>query len=220
MLQNMPPDKKGSFFNINDWNKFMVKLINDFGNIAAFGREVQCQFNHPPRSDSMKELVEILAPKVQQLMTTLNCLSIFHPTNKLHNLTLTLAPNKAIISHLPSAICPQFHAKVNVFHAKVNLFHCSDPDNALSPAIFYFLAKFISKIEKVCKNFPMEYNDTFPPEKVGLKPVCYENPRTRDADIKARPWPLDHVLFASTKNLIINILLSHPLQCSVTPLQC
>ena len=148
MLQAMPLEKRGSFFNITDWNEFKIKLIDDFGNLTAFGCEVQHQFNHPPRSDSMKELVEILSPKVQQFVTTLNCLVIFHPTNKLHNLTLTPALNKAIISHLPSAIRPQLHAKVTIFH-------CSDPDNAVSPAIFYFLAKFISKMEKVCKNFPM-----------------------------------------------------------------
>ena len=90
----------------------------------------------------MKELVNVLAPKVQQLVTTLNCLTIFHPMNKLHNLTLTPALNEAIICCLPSAIRPRFHAEVNIVH-------CSDPDNALSPAIFYFLAEFSSKMEKV-----------------------------------------------------------------------
>ena len=110
MLQAMLLDKRGSFFNITDWNKFKNKLINDFGNVTAYRCEVQCQFNHSPRSDSMKELVDVLAPKVQQLVTTLNCLAIFHPTNKLLNLTLTPALNKAIISapsfcHPPSIPC-------------------------------------------------------------------------------------------------------------------
>ena len=62
---------------------------------------------------SIKELVEFLAPKVQNLVTNLECTAVFHSTNLLQNLTRTPALNKAIINHLPSSIRPQFYTKVN-----------------------------------------------------------------------------------------------------------
>ena len=104
MLRTMPLDKRGSFLNITNQNEFKNKLINDFGNVAAFGREVQRQFNQSPRSDSMKELVDVLAPKVQQLVTTLKCLANFHPSNKFHNLTLPSPKPSLAIFLLASAL--------------------------------------------------------------------------------------------------------------------
>ena len=70
--------------------------------MAAFGRKVQNQFSHLSKLDLIKELVEVLAPKVQQLVTNLDCIAVFHPTDLLNNPTLSLALNKAIINHLPS----------------------------------------------------------------------------------------------------------------------
>ena len=95
MLQAMSFEKRDSFFKINDWDKFKNKFINDFGNVTAFGREVQHQFSLSPRTDSMKDFIKVLAPKVQQLVTNLDCIAVFHPTDLLHNLTLTPAINEA-----------------------------------------------------------------------------------------------------------------------------
>ena len=77
--------------NITYWYEFNDKLISNFGNVAVCGQKVHCQFNISPRTDSMKELVEDLAPRVNTLVNTLNCIEIFH---LLHNLTLTPALNK------------------------------------------------------------------------------------------------------------------------------
>ena len=47
-LQALPLNKKGPFNNISDWNEFKIKLIDEFGSIDIFGRDVNQIFDLLP----------------------------------------------------------------------------------------------------------------------------------------------------------------------------
>ena len=47
-LQAIPLIKKGPFNNISDWNVFKAKLIDEFGSIDIFGRDVNQTFDLLP----------------------------------------------------------------------------------------------------------------------------------------------------------------------------
>ena len=48
-IQAIPVDKRGSLNNITDWNVFKIKLIEEFGSIDIFGRDVNQIFALLPR---------------------------------------------------------------------------------------------------------------------------------------------------------------------------
>ena len=108
-----------------DWNRFKDKLISSFGNVAAFKRKVHRQFNLSSRTNSIKELVGDLAPRMQTLVTTLESIAVFHPNDLLNKLTLTPPLKEAIIKHLPPVIHPQFHT-VNEF-TKLSTYNTKSP---------------------------------------------------------------------------------------------
>ena len=52
-LQAIPINKRGPFNNISDWTTFKTKLIEEFGSIDIFGRDVNQVFNLLPRYESV-----------------------------------------------------------------------------------------------------------------------------------------------------------------------
>ena len=57
-LQAIPLAKQGSLNNIIDWPTFKTKLIEEFGSIDIFGRDVNQVFNLLPRYMSVQEITE------------------------------------------------------------------------------------------------------------------------------------------------------------------
>ena len=57
-LQAIPLAKQGSLNNIIDWPMFKTKLIEEFGSIDIFGRDVNQVFNLLPRYMSVQEITE------------------------------------------------------------------------------------------------------------------------------------------------------------------
>ena len=72
--------------------------------------------------------------------------------------------------------------------------------------VFYFLSTFISDLEKAFKNFPKEYEDTFPPLKVCKNPVWYEKLKKQDyasnTNLKnTSPKPCAHCTYKEFNNV-------------------
>ena len=55
-LQALPLSKKGPFNNISNWNEFKIKLIDEFGSIDIFGRDVNQIFELLPSYESVQEV--------------------------------------------------------------------------------------------------------------------------------------------------------------------
>ena len=70
-LQAIPANKRGSLNNITDWNMFKIKLIEEFGSIDIFSRDVNQIFALLPRFESVQEVAEELSPKIKTLQANL-----------------------------------------------------------------------------------------------------------------------------------------------------
>ena len=65
-LQAIPANKSGSLNNNTDWNVFKIKLIEEFGSIEIFGRDVNQIFALLPRFESVQEVAKrICLPRLR-----------------------------------------------------------------------------------------------------------------------------------------------------------
>ena len=86
-LQALP--LKGPFVHITNWQDFKICLIEEFGSIDIFGRDVNQMFDLLPRYESVQEVAEDLSPKIKTLQANLKVIQQFHDLEDLHSVALT-----------------------------------------------------------------------------------------------------------------------------------
>ena len=133
-LQAIPLSKRGPFNNITDWNTFKTKLIEEFGSIDIFGRDVNQVFNLLPRYESVQEVAEDLSHKIKTLQANLEIMQDFHDKEDLHSVALTQTLVQNIMKSLPLEVRPSFNDQFSKFRDQC-------PANVRPPARFLFLAK-------------------------------------------------------------------------------
>jgi len=174
-LQAIPLAKQGPFNNIIDWPTFKTKLIEEFGSIDIFGRDVNQVFNLLPRYESVQEVAEDLSPKIKTLQANLNIMENFHNKENLHNVALTQSLVQNIMKSLPIEVRPSFNDQFSKFRKQC-------PDNVRSPATFLFLAQFVDELEKNYRSTPFLYDLDLNPSSVGINVI-------RQEDSKPKPQP-------------------------------
>ena len=100
-LQALPPHKQGPFVNSDDWKDFKINLIEEFGSIDIFGRDVNQMFDLLPRYESVQEVAEDLSPKIKTLQANLKVIQQFHSVKDLHSVALTQNLVHNIMRSLP-----------------------------------------------------------------------------------------------------------------------
>ena len=137
-LQAIPLAKRGPFNNITDWTTFKTKLIEEFGRIDIFGRDLNQVFN---RYESVQEVAKDLSHKIKTLQANLEFMQNFHDKEDLHSVALTQTLVQNIMKSLPLEVRPSFNEQFSKFRDQF-------PANVQPPATFLFLAKFLEKLEK------------------------------------------------------------------------
>ena len=140
-LQAIPLAKRGPFNNITDWNTFKTKLIEEFGSIDIFRRDVNQTFNRLPRYESVQEVAEDLSPKIKTLQANLDIMQNFHNKEDLHRVALTHSLEQNIMKSLPLEVGPSFNDQFSKFCKQC-------PANVQPPSTFLFLAQFVDELEK------------------------------------------------------------------------
>ena len=88
-IQAIPLNKRGPLNHITDWDTFRVALIEEFGSINVFDREVNQLFNLLPRYESVQEVAKDLAPKIMSLQSNLKTMEQFHKLEHFHSVAIT-----------------------------------------------------------------------------------------------------------------------------------
>ena len=140
-LEAIPMDKQGLLNDITEWERFKERLIEEFGSIDVYGRDVNQDFALLTRFESVQECAEILAPKIKKLQSNLNIMQEFFGLEILHNVTFTQQLVHNIMKSLPLEVKSSFNEKYADFRDL-------RPENVKSPITFEFLAKFVYKMEK------------------------------------------------------------------------
>ena len=166
-LQAIPLSKRGPFNNITDWNTFKTKLIEEFGSIDIFGRDVNQVFNLLPRYESVQEVAEDLSHKIKTLQANLEIMQDFHDKEDLHSVALTQTLVQNIMKSLPLEVRPSFNDQFSKFRDQC-------PANVRPPATFFFLATFVEKLEKNYRSTPYLYDLDLNPSSVGINVVRQE----------------------------------------------
>ena len=130
-LQALPPLKRGPFIDIDNWKDFKINLIEEFGSIDIFGRDVNQMFDLLPRYESVQEVAEDLSPKIKTLQSNLKIIQQFHNVEDLHKVALTPTLVQNIMRSLPLEGRSSFNKQFMHFR---NL----NPGNVRSPATFLF----------------------------------------------------------------------------------
>ena len=116
LTQNtIPLAQQGPFNNIIDWPTFKVKLIEEFGSIDIFGRDVNQTFQLLPRYESVQEVAEDLSPKIKTLQANLEIMQNFHNKEDLHSIALTQHLVQNIMKSLPPEVRPSFNNQFSKF---------------------------------------------------------------------------------------------------------
>ena len=170
--QAIPLSKRGPFNNIIDWPTLKVKLIEEFGSIDVFGRDVNQTFNLLPCYESVQEVAEDLSPKIKTLHANLIIMENFHNKENLHSVALTQPLVQNIIRSLPMELRPSFNNQFSKFREQC-------PDNVRPPATFSFLAKFVDKLEKNYRSTPYLYNLDLTLSNIGVKVVRQETSKNK-----------------------------------------
>ena len=102
MRQAMPLPKRKPLTNILEWDEFKSRLILEYGSLHEFGRSVQQQFLHISQFSTKREVVEILAPRIKELISVIECVGIYHNISTVQNIILNTTLNQAIVKCLPS----------------------------------------------------------------------------------------------------------------------
>ena len=98
----MPSSKRKPLINILEWDDFKRSLFLEYGSLHEFGRSVQSQFLHLPQFSTKREVAKILAPKVKELITVVECVGIYHKISTVQNIIINTTLNNAIVKCLPS----------------------------------------------------------------------------------------------------------------------
>ena len=85
---------------------FKAKLIEEFGSVDIFGRDVNQIFNLLPRYESVQEIAEDLSPKIKTLQANLNIMENFHNKENHHSIALTQSVVQNIMKSLPMEVRP------------------------------------------------------------------------------------------------------------------
>ena len=140
-LQAIPLNKQGSFVHITNWQDFKTCLIEEFGSIDTFGRDVNQLFDLLPRYESIQEVAEDLSTKIKTLQANLKVIQQFHDLEDLQSVALTQSLVHNIIRSLPMEGRSSFNEKFQHFRSL-------DPANVRPPATFQFLAQYVICLEK------------------------------------------------------------------------
>ena len=111
MNQAIPLSKRGSLANIIDWPTYKARLIEEFGSIDIFGRDVAGVFKHLPCYESMQEVAEDLAPKIKTLQANLEVVKQFHDadTSTMSHLPPTSVHHEVLPHRSPSIFQREIH---------------------------------------------------------------------------------------------------------------
>ena len=180
MLQAIPLNKRWSFNNINDWSSFKTRLIEEFGSIDIFGRDVNQIFDFLPRYKIVQEVAEDLAPKIKTLQANLEIIKQFQDMEDLHNISLTQHLVQNVMRSLPIEVRSSFNNQFMEFRG-------NDHANIRPPATFLFLAQYVNKLEKNYRTNPSRFDLNFSPLNVGIKPVWYGSPGYNSKTPLGRP---------------------------------
>ena len=121
-LQALPLSKKGPFNNFSNWDEFKIKLIDKFGSIDIFGRDVNQIFDLLPCYESVQEVANGLSPQIKTLQANLEIMQQFHDMEDLHSVALTKSLTDNIMRSLPSELSPSFTDQFMTFRGQ-------DPSN-------------------------------------------------------------------------------------------
>ena len=151
MRQAMSSSKRKPLTNILEWDEFKSRLILEYGSLHEFGRSVQNQFLHLSQFSTKREVAEILAPKLKELKTVIECVGSYHNISTVQNIILNTTLNEAIVRCLPS--------KFNISYSdKLADYTHLDPMNQEPVNMFYFNAKFVERIELGFKANPITFD--------------------------------------------------------------
>ena len=159
--QAIPLAKRGPFNNIIDWPTFKIKLIEEFGSIDIFGRDVNQTLNLLPCYESVQEVAEDLSTKIKTLQANLEIMQNFHDKEDLHSVALTQPLVQNIMKSLPSEVRPSFNDQFSKFRKQC-------PANVRPPATFRFLAQFVEEMEKNYRSTPYLYDLDLSPLNLGV----------------------------------------------------
>ena len=142
-LEAIPMDKQGLLNDVTEWDLFKERLIEEFGSIDDYGRDVNQDFALLPRFESVQECAETLTPKIKKLQSNLKIMQQFFDMEDLHthSLILTQPLVQNIMRSLPLEVKPSFNEKYADFRDLC-------PANVRPPIMFSFLAQFVYKMEK------------------------------------------------------------------------
>ena len=146
-LHAIPLNKRGPLNHINDWDTFRVSLIEEVGSINVFGREVNQLFDVLPPYESVQEVAEDLAPKINTLQSNLKTMGQFQKLEHLRSVAITQSLNQNIMKSLPLEVRSSFNDQFTLFQEQ-------SPDNILAPNTFSFLAQFDNKLKKNYQSNP------------------------------------------------------------------
>ena len=168
-LQAIPMDKKGPLNNITDWDEFKTKLIDEYGSIDLFGREVNQMFDLLPFYESVQEIAEDLSPKIKKLQSDLIIIKQFHDEEDLHSVALTHQLNQNIMKRIPFEVKGDFTRNFMEFRKK-------RAANVRPPASFAFIAQFVNELARNYRSNPDLYDAIHTTPSVGVKPVRHGPP--------------------------------------------
>ena len=132
-------------------NEFKSRLILEYGSLHEFGRSVQTQFIHLSQFSTKREVAKILAPRIKELVSVIECVGIYHNISTVQNIILNTTLNQAIVRCLQS--------KFNITYLEKLADHISQNPINLEPInIFYFNAKFVTKLESGFKANPTNFD--------------------------------------------------------------
>ena len=166
-------DKRGSLNHITNWDTFRVAVIEEFGSINIFGREVNQLFDLLPRYESVQEVAQDLAPKIKTLQSNLVTMAEFHKLEHLHSIIITQSLiQNSMRFRFPLEAKPSFNDQFTMFREQ-------SPDNILAPNTFSFLAQFVNKLKKSYQSNPSLYDLDSTPSSIGVKLVRYGPPNSK-----------------------------------------
>ena len=163
-------DKQGLLNDVTEWKHFKERLIEEFGSIDVYGRDINQDFALLPRFESVQECAETLTPKIKKLQSNLNIMQKFFDLENLHNVTLTQQLVQNIMRSLPLEVKPSFNEKYADFRDLC-------PANVRSQITFGFLAQFVYKMEENYRANPSLYDLDFSPASIGVKVTRPEPPK-------------------------------------------
>ena len=162
-LEAIPMDKQGLLNDVTEWDLFKERLIEEFGSIDVYGRDVNQDFALLPRFESVQECAETLTPKIKKLQSNLKIMQQFFDIEDLRSATLTQPLVQNIMRSLPLEVKSSFNEKYADF----------SPANVRPPTTFNFLTQFVYKMEKNYLANPSLYDLEQTINCVGVKPVKY-----------------------------------------------